>query len=198
MLLFDGAIAGLGSASGVRLVVGMWLRSPFGAFTDAMVQTADGHRVLVAPTHRIADFVSATYQFDEIRVQPVLLRRNGDRFVVRSKDLDIAFGLGPRGPLGWALAGVPLRWARSRWFATLVDPIVRVLLHGVRTRGTAGGGRREWYCATDLRPLADAAMCWESKGLGPLAAIDPPVGFGFGSVPPRPSWTRLVTRIQTG
>ena len=34
---FEGQIAGLGSTSGVRVVVGHWARSPFGAFTDAMV-----------------------------------------------------------------------------------------------------------------------------------------------------------------
>ncbi len=197
MLVFDGAIAGLGSMSGVRLVVGMWLRSPFGAFTDVMVQTADGHRVLVAPTREIADFVAATYRFDEIRVQPVSMRRNGDRFEVRSSDLDLAFALAPRGALGWALSAVPRRWARSRWFAALADPLARLVLRGVRTRGSAGGGRREWYCASDLRPLGSADLRWEDRDLGRLTAIDPPVGFGFGSVPPRPSWTRLVTRIET-
>jgi hypothetical protein len=45
---FEGQIAGLGSTSGMRVVVGHWARSPFGAFADAMVERADG----LADPHR--------------------------------------------------------------------------------------------------------------------------------------------------
>ena len=51
---FSGAIAGTGSTSGVRVVVGHWHDTPLGAFSDAMVETAAGHRVLLAP-HAEAD-----------------------------------------------------------------------------------------------------------------------------------------------
>ena len=33
---FHGAIAGIGSTSGIRIVVGRWDRSPWGAFADLM------------------------------------------------------------------------------------------------------------------------------------------------------------------
>src|SRR5699024_6852506 len=46
LLRFVGEIAGVGTTSGTRVVVGRWEDSPFGPFGDAMVETADGHRVL--------------------------------------------------------------------------------------------------------------------------------------------------------
>lgn len=67
-LRFDGWIAGVGTSSGTRLVVGHWPRSPFGAFSDVMIEHPDGERVLLAPSRRIADFVAATYRFDRIEV----------------------------------------------------------------------------------------------------------------------------------
>src|SRR3954454_1939524 len=68
---FDGCIAGLGSPAGLRVVVGHWPASPFGAFTDVMVERPDGHRILLAPDERVAEFVAATYTFDEVRCTPV-------------------------------------------------------------------------------------------------------------------------------
>ncbi len=67
---FDGAIAGLGTASGTRLVVGMWPVSPFGPIADLMIERPDGHRLLIAPEQPVADFIAATYRFDEVRVEP--------------------------------------------------------------------------------------------------------------------------------
>src|SRR2546423_15496332 len=74
-LRFDGWIAGLGTTSGTRVVLGHWPRSPFGAVSDVMLETPDGHRLLLASTRELADFVAATYVFDEVRVGPVA----GDR-----------------------------------------------------------------------------------------------------------------------
>ena len=65
-LVFTGSIAGLGPAAGVRLVVGVWAESPFGAFADVMVQTRDDHRILLAPNSRVADFIASTYAFDQV------------------------------------------------------------------------------------------------------------------------------------
>ena len=39
---FSGRIAGVGSTSGVRVVVGHWFETPYGEFGDAMVETAEG------------------------------------------------------------------------------------------------------------------------------------------------------------
>jgi hypothetical protein len=71
-----------------------------------------------------------------------------------------------------------------------------VALRGVRTRGSAGGGRREWYGAQDLRPIVAAAAAWDGSDLGALAPVIPPVRFGFGSVPPRPGLVRVTTTVE--
>lgn len=74
-----GAIAGVGSTSGVRVVVGRWSDSPLGAFADAMLAEPDGTRVLLAPDDRVAAFVSATYQFERVRIGSVSVTTSSDR-----------------------------------------------------------------------------------------------------------------------
>ncbi|MBI0381305.1 hypothetical protein JBE27_34865 [Streptomyces albiflaviniger] len=39
-LRFDGWIAGMGTSSGTRVVLGHWERSPFGPFSDVMLDRA--------------------------------------------------------------------------------------------------------------------------------------------------------------
>ena len=67
----------MGSTSGVRIVVGWWHESPFGPFADAMVERADGHRILVAPSEQVRDLVATTYVFDETRVEPFTVSAGG-------------------------------------------------------------------------------------------------------------------------
>jgi hypothetical protein len=195
MLSFDGAIAGLGTASGTRFVVGMWPRSPFGPVTDVMVERPDGHRILLAPTDEFADFLRAMYRFDEVRVEPVLRMRDGRTWMIGTDDLALTFEVGGRPALGLALLAVPRTVARSRWWARTVNPIARTTMHGIRTRGRTVDGRREWYCAQDLQHIVSADARFEGADLGELRPVDPPVGFGFSSVPGRPSLVRVLTQI---
>ncbi|WP_395727746.1 hypothetical protein [Nakamurella sp.] len=195
MLRFDGAIAGLGTASGTRIVVGMWPLSPFGPVTDVMVQRPDGHRILLAPTEEFAGFIRSMYEFDEVRVEPVLRMRDGRTWMISSDDLALTFEVGGRPPVGLALLAVPRTVARSRWWAGAVSPIARMAMHGIRTRGRTTDGRREWYCAQDLRHIVAADARFDGHDLGELRPVDPPVGFGFSSVPPRPSLVRVLTQI---
>ncbi|WP_308258128.1 hypothetical protein [Pseudonocardia lacus] len=193
---FDGFIAGLGTAAGVRLVVGHWPRSPFGSFTDVMVERPDGHRLLLAPTARVAEFVAATYRFDEVRVGPVAARTDGVRWWVDAPPLALTFTTGGRAPLGRLLRLVPRGLAvRPGWIAT-VDVVARLVLPGVRTRGSAGDGRDEFYGALDLHRIDAATATWDGADLGALAPVDPPVRFGFGSTPRAPSLTRVVTLVR--
>ncbi len=67
---FDGRIAGVGSRSGTRVVVGHWTDTPLGAFSDGMVARPDGHRILLAPSGDAAEFIAATYSCDEVRIEP--------------------------------------------------------------------------------------------------------------------------------
>ncbi len=198
---FEGAIAGVGSSTGVRIVVGRWRASPLGAFADVMLAEPDGTRVLLAPDEDVAEFVSTTYRFDRIEIGPVDVEvepSGQPSWHVVAPGLDITFGVGRRPALGWLLRSVPRRLATAPAWARLTDPVARVVLSGVRTRGSAGNGRREYYGATDLRRVTDLAGSWQDTGLGGLAPVSPEPRFGFGSTPRRPSVTSIVTTIDIG
>jgi len=190
---FRGRIAGVGSTSGIRVVVGDWLETPMGPFADAMVETAAGHRVLLAPHQDAADFISATYSFDETRIEPFEVTGT---WQVRSSPLSLDLTVGGRTPLGLALSAVPRRIAESPAWCTITDPVARVALGGVRTRGTAGNDRREWYGATDTRRVTAMSGTFDGVDLGMLAEVDPPCRFGFSSTPKRPSVTSVVTTVE--
>ena len=189
---FRGHIAGLGSTSGTRVVVGHWPDTPLGPFSDAMVETAAGHRVLLAPRPEVRDFIAATYSFDEIRLETVEVTVAGQAWSFRSDSLVADFTAGRRTALGAALRCVPGRVAASPAWCTVTDPIARVVMDGVRTRGTAGNGRREWYGATDAREV----VAFDGADLGTLADVDPPCRFGFSSTPRRPTLTTVVTTVE--
>ncbi len=198
MLQFDGAIAGMGTASGTRLVVGMWPLSPYGSVTDVMIERADGHRILLAPTRDLAEFIAAIYEFDEIRVIPVLRVRDGKKWMVSTDQLALTFDVGRRSALGWLLSAVPRGLARARWWTSLQDPIARLILDGVRTRGSAGGGRRERYSAMDLHRIKSVSARFDGEELGELRPVTPRVHFGFGSTPEQPSLVRVLSRVSDG
>ncbi len=195
---FRGRIAGVGSTSGVRVVVGWWHESPFGPFADAMVERADGHRILLAPSEQVRDLVATTYVFDEARVEPFTVSAGGvagAQWVVESPSLVLRLDVGGRVPVGQLLRLVPRGVAQSPAFATLADPVARVAMRGVRTRGMARAGRREFYGATDLRGVTGLTGALDGIPLGDLAAVDPACRFGFSSTPRRPSVTDVVTTI---
>lgn len=194
---FHGCIAGIGSTSGVRVVVGDWDTTPLGTFTDVMVETASGHRVLLAPNDDVAAYVTATYSFDEVRVEPLSCSVADSRWSVRSDSLSLDLTTGGRMPLGWLLRAVPGALGASPTWARVVDPVARVVLPGVRTVGTALEGRREFYGATDLRQVTAATGLFDGEDLGALADIDPPCRFGFSSTPKTPSVTTVVTTVVT-
>jgi hypothetical protein len=196
-LRFTGAIAGVGSTSGVRFVVGRWVESPLGSFSDVMVEDASGHRTLLAPSDEVADFVQQTYAFDEVCTTPVSVGvTRGGWDVHVEGHLAAYLQVGARRPLGWLLRAVPRRIASAPAWATVVDPVARVVMRGVRTRGTALEGRREWYGATDLRSVTSLAGAWRGAPLGRLAPVDPPCRFGFSSTPTRPAVTSVVTTVE--
>jgi hypothetical protein len=193
---FAGRIAGIGSTSGVRIVVGRWDDSPWGGFADVMVEDAHGHRVLLAPEERVRDFVAATYSFDEHVIESVSVEDTADGWQVTTPSLSLQLVVGGRTPLGAALSLVPARVATSPAWCALVDPVARLVMRGVRTRGTAGKDRREWYGATSVRTVSALEGEWRGTNLGRLAPVDPPCRFGFSSTPRRPSVTSVVTTVE--
>ncbi len=198
-LAFTGTITGVGSTSGVRVVVGHWRRSPLGAFADAMVQTADGRRVLLAPRQDVADLVASTYSFDEVRVEPVECVAVPSWLTFASTSLRLSVGVGRRTPTGWALRAVPRPLAVAPAWTLVTDPAARLLQRGVRTRGRTGQGpeaRREWYGATDHHRVHALAGSWEDVALGSLADVSPATSFGFSSSPAAPSRTDVVSTVE--
>jgi hypothetical protein len=192
---FAGRILGVGTTSGVRAVVGQWDDSPLGAFADVMLERADGHRILLAPSEAVRDFVATTYRFDETRLEPVEVTRVDGSFTARTPSLELTARLGRRTGVGRLLRAVPARLAANPAMATVTDPVARVVLRGVRTRGSAGLGRREYYGATDVRAVTDVTARLDGLDLGSLAPVDPPARFGFSSTPRRPALTEVVTTV---
>lgn len=193
--VFDGHIAGIGTESGLRVVVGLWQQSPFGPFADAMVELPSGHRILLAPTAEVGDFIAEVYNFDETRVVDVAASRSGHRFRVDAGPLRIRAVVGARTSLGAFARLVPRPVAvHPRWLRA-VSPLAARLSAGVRTAGAAKGGRQEYYGVTDLHRIDSASVGWEGGDAGALAAIRPAVTFGFSSVPPEPSLARVRTTV---
>ncbi|MHA7210278.1 hypothetical protein [Arthrobacter sp. MDT1-65] len=193
---FEGHIAGIGTTSGTRLVVGRWAASPFGAFTDVMLEDASGRRTLLAPGREISDYVQATYAFDDVVLTPVTSTLTSDRLVVDAGDLQLRAGIGGATVLGRFLGLVPKRLAtHPRWLA-LINPVASRLVKGVATAGSAGQGRTEYYGVTSARAISGATATWRGADLGTLAPVLPPVRFGFSSAPPRPQLVSVTTTIR--
>jgi hypothetical protein len=193
---FTGWIAGLGTDSGHRVVIGHWPTSPYGLVTDVMVEDPAGHRILYAPTPQLAGFLRAAYRFDDVQVATCRARCSGPCWRVQAGPLQLTFTIGRRNLLGWLLWAVPTALARTPWWVGLMDLFARWLLPGVRTRGRTRDGRRQWYGAQDLHPIIAADAALHGLDLGALRAVQPPVSFGFGSVPAPPSLVHLTTTIE--
>lgn len=193
---FTGHIAGLGTTSGTRLVIGIWDESEFGEFADVMIEDSRRHRILIAPTQQIADFVGSTYDFDEVRLEPVTVQRGVERWSVHTLSLDTSFTLGGRLGLSRLLALVPPPLRRSPRWARLCNPIAGRIMPGVQTYGTAGNGRIEWYAARDVRRVTELRAQWEGTDLGAIATVTPPVRFGFASAPATPALTSLTSYVS--
>jgi hypothetical protein len=193
---FDGEIAAFGTATGYRIVIGRWPLSPFGPISDVMVEKPRGARLLIAPKEEVAEFIASTYHFDSVEVTPVEVVRRPGQLQVAAGPLRSDLTIGRRGWLGLLLRAVPRRVATAPAWAALIDPLTRAVLPGVRTRGSAGSRRKEWYGAWDLHPLVSVTASWDGMDLGAMADIHPPVRFGFGSAPRRPSIVRLTTTVQ--
>jgi hypothetical protein len=195
-LVFTGHIAGFGTRAGVRFVVGSWLESPFGRFADVMVESADGERSLLAPNAEIAEFISATYSFDTIELGDVTVDQTADGFGVSAPGLETTGALGGAAPFDWLLRWVPARLASSPAWLSAINPVATRLVPGVRTAGTAGNGRREYYGVRRSRRISSVDGSFRGTALSGLADLDPPVRFGFSSAPAVPQLVSVTTTID--
>ncbi|WP_035747412.1 MULTISPECIES: hypothetical protein [unclassified Arthrobacter] len=193
---FVGNIAGVGTAAGIRLVVGLWADSPLGAFTDVMVEDDGGRRTLLAPNQAVADYVSATYTFDQIQVVDVVSTLDEHRLTVSAAPLELTADLGGVTGLGRLLSLVPARVATSPRWLSLINPVAGLVMPGVQTAGSAGNGRTEYYGVTAAVKIAAASVRWHGRDQGALARLSPPVRFGFSSAPAAPMLVTVVTSIK--
>lgn len=202
---FRGRILGVGTTSGIRLVVGMWDVSPFGAFTDVFVERADGTSLLLAPDDRVAEYVAGTYRFDDVHVVDVHARRSIERAGAGDpvRVLDVAAGplrariaVGRTTALGRLLRIVPVPLATSPAWLAAIDPVARLLVRGAGTAGSAGNGRREFYGVTGARAVTGITGSWGEDDLGTIAPLDPPVRFGFASMPSTPQVVTVESVIR--
>lgn len=194
-LRFSGRIAGFGTASGTRIVLGLWESTPFGAFADAMVERADGQRLLIAPTDEVAEFIGSTYSFDEVRLAPVAWHRVAGGIEATAGPLSLALRLGGLTPLGRLLRVVPRPLAEHPAWLTAISPVASVLVRGVSTAGSAGHGRREYYGVRAIRSILGVTASLDGADLGALGPLSPPVRFGFSSAPATPALVDVTTTI---
>ena len=162
----------------------------------------------------MADFVGATDTFDAVRIvgvdvrdgdpaaggelaadwgdfdDPELDDDNAAAWTVTAGPLVMRLGFGSRTALGRLVGAVPMRIAASAVWAAGIDPIARTVMRGARGRTEA---RRDWYAARDVRSITAMTASWDGADLGNLTRVDPPVRFGLGSTPRRPSLVSLVT-----
>jgi hypothetical protein len=194
-LVFTGHIAGAGSGSGLRIVVGAWDESPFGAFTDVMLQTADDERVLLAPNDTIADFVSSTYHFDRVELGEVSTALGEQQLTATTESFDARIGIGGPASIDRLLRLVPRRLATSPRWLRVVDPVAARVVPGVHTYGTAGNGRVEYYGVRRSRRISAIDGHYRGVPFGGLAPLRPPVSFGFSSAPSSPQIVSVTTTI---
>jgi hypothetical protein len=200
---FVGAIAAGGFTTGEQVVVGMWRRSPLGAFVDVMWVRPDGHRVLLAPSRVVRDYVADVYAFDDRRVVEVSGGFDGRRVSVVAGPLRLVLEPARRDWRSWVFAARPRGLRRSpAWLQVedrLAGPLGRPLLGGapgVRVAGTTPGGQREWYGVDDYRRVRHGALTVDGRDAGPLSDLRPDLGVGLSAFPTRPALVQLATLIE--
>jgi hypothetical protein len=194
--VFTGHIAGAGTGSGLRIVVGKWDDSPFGSFTDVMLQTAEDERVLVAPDESIAEFVSSTYHFDRVQLGELSAELTADVLTLSADHFDARIHIGGAAPVDALLRLVPPRLATSPRWLRVIDPIASRVVPGVHTYGTAGNGRAEYYGVRRSRRITAIDGHYRGVPFDGLAPLHPPVSFGFSSAPASPQIVAVTTTID--
>lgn len=182
-----GRIAGVGFASGDRVVVGHWDASPVGPFVDLMWAGPDDRRLLVAPSERAAAFVTAVYRFDDVVVAPELLATwDGRTLAVTGAGRRVALVVG---------RGIPFP-PRPLWVTRWVERPIGRLLTGSSTYGTSPTGVHEWYPARRVHRVLRAEAAIGDRDLGALVPPLPPLGVGFSEPPRFPALTEVRPRLE--
>ena len=182
-----GTISSAQFATGDRLVIGRWPESPIGPMFDVMWASPDDARTLLAPNQATADFITAIYDFDDVRILPFEVTGDDRHTVVSGEHIDIEMSGGRRWP-------IPFR--RPLWMTRWIERPIAKALMGVNTHGVSPTGAVEWYQASGCRWLTTASAGIDGRDLGELRRITRPVGVGFSEPPPRPSLVSVRVTID--
>ncbi|MDP9420284.1 MAG: hypothetical protein M3P53_09090 [Actinomycetota bacterium] len=185
----DGVIASAGFSSNHRFVVGHWDQSPLGPMDDVMWARPDGERVLIVDRPATGAFITSVYRFDRVEVLPLSVRTDVDTLLVTAGELRLALRAGRT----WR---IPFRRLRSRTSLRPIERLVARILLDVRTLGTSPTGVREWYRASEYRPVVAAEAALAGHDLGPLTRFPQPARFGFSEPPRRPAIVRARPRLE--
>lgn len=185
---FDGRISSSGFESGDRIVIGDWLNSPLGTFTNVMWAQPDGKRVLLSPSEEHAEYVSQLYNFEEVNVVEVNVKRHRRGIDVTAGPLSVSY----RWKRGLAF---PLN--RPRWFIATVENWFAGFLFGTKTHGLTCNGLREWYCIRGLSSLCSAEASQNGVDMGDMKPFEITACFGFSEPPKKPSSARVRSMIES-
>ena len=189
MDLFDGRISSCGFSSGDRIVVGDWQQSPLGPFTNVMWAKPDGTRVLLSPSKSHADYVSALYNFEEVHIVPIEVKRQRRGVDIVADTLRVSFQ--------WKRGiGIPL--SRPRWFISTIEQWIAGVVFGTKTHGITCNGLREWYCIYNMSTIKRAEASCDGQDLGSASKFEIDACFGFSEPPKKPSSVRLRSMIESG
>ncbi|MEC9120366.1 MAG: hypothetical protein VYC33_03460 [Candidatus Thermoplasmatota archaeon] len=188
MDIFEGRISSSGFASGDRIVIGDWKKSPLGAFTNVMWAKPDGTRVLLSPSQKHADYVSALYNFEEVHITRIEVIRQSNSIEIKAPPLDIK--------LNWGME-FGLQIPRPRWFISTVEQWFAKIFFGTSTHGLTCNGLREWYCIYSLSKIKHATAVCEGVDLGNPSNFEINACFGFSEPPKKPSSVRLRSIIES-
>lgn len=182
-----GTISSVGFAGPHRFVVGCWYETPVGPFGDVMWADPDDKRTLLVDSDRAADFITAIYDFDDVRVGPLEVFSDAKTTRVAGHGLRLDLVGGRR---------IPLPPRRPLWLTRWVEaPLAKVLM-GVQTYGVSFHGATEWYQSSGWRWVRQAHGSLHGELLGPAREVRPAVGVGFSEPPARPSIVSVRTAIE--
>lgn len=183
----EGTIWSFGFASGHRIVIGNWNRSPIGAFCDAMVAEPSGRRVLYA-NQTATEYVQSIYRFDATRVATADASTSSDLTTLefRCADLELA-----------CKTGRAMRLIRRpAWFTRYLEAPAARILFGVQLYGVSPTGVREWYRIDAVRFIAAATATIGNEALGDIGRVEPACNFGFSEPLRRPSAVEVRTSLE--
>ena len=167
---------GVGTTSGVRLVIGMWDQLPVRGV----------HGRLRGAARRVERAARPGRDRRRVRLRHLPLRRGRRPAASRARrtasGLELDAGQLRRrstsariSPLGRLLRIVPKPIARDPRWLRAINPVARLVAPGAGTAGSAGNGRREYYGVTGAHDVTGVRGTWAGEPLGDLAPLDPPV-----------------------